>query len=157
MKNRKFLIFGFLVILAVTIVCLWASFKMKETIGPICREDTYTLASYTQGYNPEEKEKQIFISNQKDTDKLMGILSTDDISSLDTEKYDYLIYFLNEHHGCDRVERLNCIEYDKEGITLKISAYKIDTTCDITFTDSFIIELDKDKYDKDLKVEVVKE
>ena len=91
MRNRKFLIFGFIVIFAVAGVCLWSAFKMKDNIGLICRKDTYSLVSYMYGYNPKEEKQYMFISETKDLDKLIGILGSTDINTLDIKNHDYLI------------------------------------------------------------------
>lgn len=154
MRNRKFLIFGFIIIFAVAGVCLWAAFKMKEDIGLICRKDTYSLVSYMYGYNLEENEKYMFISDKKDLDKLIGVLQTIDINSLDITNHDYLIYFVEPQHGCDRTIRLNCVEHDKKGINLDLTSYEVDPQCEIIFSDSFVIELEKGKYDQNIEVNI---
>lgn len=154
MRNRKFLIFGFIVIFAVAGVCLWSAFKMKDNIGLICRKDTYSLVSYMYGYNPKEEKQYMFISEAKDLDKLIGILGSTDINTLDIKNYDYLIYFQDPQHGCDRTYRLECVEYDKKGINLDINSYEVEPKCDIIFSDSFIIELEKGKYNQDIEVKI---
>ena len=154
MRNRKFLIFGFIVIFAVAGVCLWSAFKMKDNIGLICRKDTYSLVSYMYGYNPKEEKQYMFISEAKDFDKLIGILGSTDINTLDIKNHDYLIYFQDPQHGCDRTYRLECVEHDKKGINLDINSYEVDPKCDIIFSDSFIIELEKGKYNQDIEVKI---
>jgi len=153
MKNRTFLIFGILIILAVTIVCLWSIFTIKETIGLVCHKDTYSLTSYNSSYNLNEN--QIFISNEEEIKQLDGVISHEEINDLDINNHDYLIYFLTPQYGCERIQRLNCVEYTNESINLNFSTYKVDTTCNIIFLDSFVIELPKKQYNSNIKVNIV--
>ena len=154
MENKKFLIFGFIIIFAVAGVCLWSAFKMKKEIGLICHEDKYSLISYINDYVPKEDKPYLFISSQKDLEQLNDIFTTDDINILDIEKYDYLIYFFQPQHGCDRNIRLNCVEYDQKGINLKLDSYNINQACDAIFHDSIVVEIEKNKYDNNLEVTI---
>ena len=52
MRNRKFLIFGFIFILIITGVFLYIATKMKDNLPLVCREDTFEVFSYSHGYNP---------------------------------------------------------------------------------------------------------
>ena len=76
-----------------------------------------------------------------------------DKKNLNFEEHDYLVYFIEPQSGCDRKKRLNCIEYNDTGIKLKFENNAVDETCDAIYHDAFIIELEKNKYDKNLTVE----
>ena len=96
----------------------------------------------------------MFVTNEKEFDKETR-LDEKDKKNLDFEKYDYLIYFIGPQSGCDREKRLNCIEYEDDGIKLNFDHNNIDDKCDVIYHDAFIIELEKNKYDKNMTIEEI--
>ena len=152
MGNRKFLIFGFIFILVITGVILYIATKMKDNLPLVCREDTFEVFSYSHGYNPKEKGNYLFISTQSDVDGLLNVFTPETMKELEIEKHDYIIYFINSQSGCDREIRLNCVTYEKNKLTLNMSKYQADPTCDRIINDSLVIELEKGKFDKNIKI-----
>ena len=152
MRNRKFLIFGFIFILIITGVFLYIANKMKDNLPLVCREDTFEVFSYSHGYNPEEKGNHLFISTQSDVDGLLNIFTPEAMKELDIKKHDYIIFFINPQNGCDREIRLNCVTYEKNKLTLNMSKYQVDPTCDRIINDSLVIELEKGKFDKNIEI-----
>ena len=61
---------------------------------------------------------------------------------------------INEETFNTLIKSLNCVEYDKKGINLDINSYEVEPKCDIIFSDSFIIELEKGKYNQDIEVKI---
>ena len=74
------------------------------------------------------------------------------MKELDIKKHDYIIYFINPQNGCDREIRLNCVTYEKNKLTLNMSKYQVDPTCDRIINDSLVIELEKGKFDKNIEI-----
>lgn len=154
MKNRKFLIFGFIFILVVTAAFLYIATKMKDNLPLVCREDVFEVFSYSHGYNPNEQKNYLFISTQSDVDGLLNIFTPTAMQELDIEKNDYIIYFLNPQAGCDREMRLNCVTFGKNKLTLNMTKFEVDPTCDRVINDSLVIELEKGKFNKDVEIKL---
>ena len=76
------------------------------------------------------------------------------MQELDIEKNDYIIYFLNPQAGCDREMRLNCVTFEKNKLTLNMTKFEVDPTCDRVINDSLVIELEKGKFNKDVEIKL---
>lgn len=150
-KNTLIIIILSICFLIIGLVVRFSTLKEDSTIksNDTCHTSSYYLLNYSY---EEEKEKTIFLTNEKDYDKETRF-STDDKKKLDFEKYDYLVYFLDAQGGCDRKQRLTCVEYNAKGIVLNFEYFDIDESCDAIYYDAFIIELEKGKYDENINVE----
>lgn len=126
--------------------------KKEEAVK--CNSKSYHLVTYSYQDEHESKEQKVFVSNEKEFDKETR-LDEKDKKNLNFEKYDYLIYFIGPQVGCDREKRLNCIEYEEDGIKLNFDHNNIDDKCEVIYHDAFIIELEKNKYDKNLTIKEI--
>ena len=157
MKDYKRVLVLIILIIAFLAIGIIARFNSINELNKVeenvkCNETSYHLITYL--YQEDKGNEKTFLTSEKDYDNDTR-LKEKYKKNLDFEKHDYLVYFMSSQNGCEREKKLKCIEYEDKGIKLNFEHFIIDKTCDTIYYDAFIVELEKNKYDKNIIVEEI--
>lgn len=151
-KNKKSILIT-LVILVLIGISVYKLFSNKHELvddNIKCEKPTFFLGSYT--YSPNATQKHFIITTEKELEQIENIVSFDDALEFDFKHHDYLIFFIEPQLGCGRTYEFKCFRQEQKEIYLDFAKNEVDNTCDAIFTDSIIIEIEKDKYDSSVKI-----
>lgn len=158
MNKKRILILLITIIIVIFVIILFTlTTKNNTESNATCTEKNFFSTSFLASYSPIDEKRYILMSSEKEyTENVHDLLTEDIKDELDFEKYDYLIYFMDDQYGCEREKILKCVKTTKRGLIMEFENQEIDKECDAIFFDAYVIRLEKDKYDDQIEIGVVK-